>query len=81
MRRFTDTDGRLWDVVVGRESWGTLYALFVPAGAGHDAPVRQALLRSAGYDDAMRELDQLDEAELGALFQGAVPKDTDQGNP
>lgn len=81
MRRFSDADGRLWDAVVGRESWGTLYALFVPAGPGHDAPVRQALLQSVGYDQAMRELELLDDDALRALFRGAEPRETDQEHP
>ncbi len=49
MRRFSDERGETWDAVVGRESWGTLYALFIPAGAAAAQPVRQALLQSAGY--------------------------------
>lgn len=68
MRRFRDREGRTWDVVLGRESWGSLLALFVPTGTG-DAPVRQAPLRSAGYDEATQELNGLDEAALQALLE------------
>jgi hypothetical protein len=74
MRRFADGRGGLWDVVVGRESWGTLYALFVPAG--RDEAVRQALLHAAGYDEAQRELDALDEAALRELLSRATPKES-----
>jgi hypothetical protein len=76
MRRFTDERGEAWDVVVGRESWGTLYALFVPAGIGRTEPVRQTLLRAAGYDQAQRELDSLDEAALREMLRTAVPKES-----
>lgn len=71
MRRFADSTGLLWDAVVSRESWGTLYALFVPAGIGRTEPMRRALLRSEAYDHAERELDELDDDALSALFEGA----------
>lgn len=74
MRRFADHDGRNWDVVVGRESWGTLYALFVPAGVGRSEPIRQALLRSVGYDQAQRELETMAEPRLLRLLAEAQPR-------
>jgi len=73
MRRFLDERAATWDVVVGRESWGTLYALFLPAGAGDAEPMRQALLQSAGYEQAQQELDGLDEQALLALFAASQP--------
>ncbi len=73
MRRFNDERGATWDVVVGRESWGTLYALFVPAGPGQAQPMRQALLQSAGYEQAQQELDGLDDEALHALFAASQP--------
>lgn len=73
MRRFRAPDGTLWDVVLGRESWGALYALFVPAG--HDAPVRQALLEAEGYDAAQTELATLDETRLARLFEESSPRE------
>jgi hypothetical protein len=76
MRRWIDDLGQAWDVVAGRESWGALLALFVPVGVGRPEPVRQAPLRSAGYDAAQRELDSLDDAALAALFRSAKPKET-----
>ena len=76
MRRFVDGDGQAWDVVLGRESWGALYALFVPAGPGHDRPVRQAPLRAAGYDAAHGELMNADEARIAELFRNAVPRES-----
>ena len=67
MRRFRDRSGIEWDVVLGRESWGTSVALFVPPTSS-DLSVRQAALESAAADAAMRELDSLDAAALQALF-------------
>ncbi|MFW6201354.1 MAG: hypothetical protein ACOC8B_02145, partial [Gemmatimonadota bacterium] len=52
MRRFTDADGREWDVVLGRESWGVHYALFVPRGRTRSATSRQDLLDASGYGAA-----------------------------
>jgi len=75
MRRFVDGDGQAWDVVLGRESWGGLYALFVPAGPGQGRPVRQAPLRAVGYDAAHAELMDADEARIAELFRDAVPRE------
>lgn len=72
MRRFTDAEGGTWDVVVGRESWGVLYALFVPVG--RDAVVRQTLLAASGYEAAHSELAELDESELRELLHRSQPK-------
>lgn len=73
MRRFTDGAGREWDVVLGRESWGALLALFVPVR--HNEGARQAPLRAAGYDEAAQELESLDHAALQALLDRSVAKD------
>ncbi len=75
MRRFSDERGEPWDAVVGRESWGTLYALFVPAAPRATAPIRQALLQSAGYEQAQQELDAMDDAALHELFRAAQPRE------
>jgi hypothetical protein len=74
MRRFEDTDGRLWEVIVGRESWGANYALFVPA-AGTAADVRQAILRGASFEDAVTELDELDDDGLQKLLDISTIKE------
>ena len=76
MRRFIDPEGRPWDVVVGRESWGALYALFIPVEPRPGEPARQALLRAAGYNEAHAELASLPDTELAELFRRATPKDT-----
>lgn len=74
VRSFSDPEGRPWDVVLGRESWGTHYAIFVPAGAGRPESPRQTMLRSGAYDAAWRELEELDDAGLTRLFQASEPK-------
>jgi hypothetical protein len=73
MRRFLDRDGQRWDVVLGRESWGALLALFVPAsGTGR---ARQAMLQASAYDAAMQELNELDDAAVQELLDRSVAKD------
>lgn len=72
MRRFRDADGREWDAVLGRESWGGLLALFVPRDGG---TVMQAQLRSDGYDAAQHELDTMEETALHELLRNATEKE------
>lgn len=74
MRRFTDRAGGTWDVVLGRQSWGALLALFVPVGTG-EGQVRQAPLSAVGYDAATQELNELDDAALQALLDRSRPKE------
>lgn len=76
MRSFEDHSGARWDIVVGRESWGTLLALFVPAGPPGERPVRQAPLSGSGYDEAERELASLDESALHRLFERSKLKES-----
>jgi hypothetical protein len=73
MRRYRDRSGAEWDVVLGRESWGTLLALFVPASG--DAAVRQAPLAATAYDAATQELDGMDDAALQALLDRSTLKE------
>jgi hypothetical protein len=72
MRRFTGPDGTDWDVVIGRESWGTICALFVPVRTG--AAVRQAVLRVSSTDAAELLLDEMDEASLSELLSSSTLK-------
>jgi hypothetical protein len=74
MRRFEDRAGTFWDVIVGRESWGANYALFVPA-TGTAADVRQAILRGASFEDAVTELDDLDDEGLQRLLDNSTIKE------
>lgn len=73
VRRYTDPRGRSWDVVVGRESFGALYALFVPA-AETRAETRQALLEADSQLAAREALEEMPEAELTELFERSEPK-------
>jgi hypothetical protein len=73
MRRFRDRDGVEWDVVLGRESWGTLLALFVPVASG--PAVRQAPLAAVAYDIAMQELELLDDDAVQQLLDRSAIKD------
>ena len=72
MRRLDGEDGRVWDVVLGRESWGSIFAIFVPFEAG--ASARQAPLRSRDLREASRELDEMDLPALRDLLKRSVPK-------
>lgn len=72
MRRFRDDEGRTWDAVVGRESWGAFYAILVPDGGGE---VRQAALTGMSSAEAERELEEMGRGDLLALLAGSRPKD------
>ncbi len=72
MRRFDDDEGRSWEVVAGRESWGALFAIFVPVAAGPD--VRQAPLVAASYEEAVALFDRLDDGALRDLLARSEPK-------
>lgn len=73
VRRYTDSRGRSWDVVVGRESFGALYALFVPA-ADTRAETRQALLEADSQMAAREALEAMPEDQLTELFERSEPK-------
>ena len=72
MRTFESADGSGWEVVVGRESWGVCYAIFLPREGG--GPPRQAMLKAASMQEALAELGALDDGELAALLEGATEK-------
>lgn len=61
MRAFHDQQGRRWEAVVGRESYGIQVLLFLPAGGGE---VRKAVMASSTRLEAHRELDALSDIEL-----------------
>lgn len=73
MRRFTDSRGLTWDVVVGRESFGALYAIFTPVGE-NPGVVRQAPLPGDSAGEAARELDELTDEELSDLLERSEMK-------
>jgi hypothetical protein len=67
MRRFFGEDGREWEVVVGRESWGTVVAIFVPVEGGGSP--RQTLLEASTTDEALRHLQLIPEGKLRVLLE------------
>jgi hypothetical protein len=73
VRRFEDPRGRTWDVVVGRESFGALYALFVPAGETR-AETRQTLLQADSQAAAEESLAEMSDDEMTKLFERSEPK-------
>lgn len=70
MRNFRDAEGREWDVVVGRESWGTLVLLFSPR-VGSDN--RVSPLPSETTREAEQELLALDDDELRERLAASTP--------
>lgn len=73
MRRYTDPRGRDWDVVVGRESFGALYALFVPAGETR-AETRQTLLQQESRPRAQAAIEAMSDDEMNDLYERSEPK-------
>lgn len=71
MWTYEDTEGRRWQVVLGRESWGALYALFVPQEGGE---VRQAALAADSYGSAQEEVEGQGADGLDRLFERSRPK-------
>lgn len=74
MRRFDDHDGQGWEAVLGRESWGVLFAIFIPVGGPKGLEMRQAPLAVASHDEATRVFEALDETGLRALLERSEPK-------
>lgn len=70
MRGFTDDAGQRWQVVLGKESWGTLVLVFSPL-AGGDA--RTSPLAAETSFTANAELDALSDAELRDRLRGSRP--------
>ena len=75
MRVFKDLLGNEWEVVVGRESWGTVVAIFILRGK--DEPPRQALLDVSSWDEGNRILLGMAEDELRDLLGASVLKPTE----
>jgi hypothetical protein len=74
MRRFDDGRGTAWEVVLGRESWGSLFAIFIPVEAGTGAEMRQAPISASSPEEATMVFDAMDEAGLCALLERSEPK-------
>ena len=76
MREFVDATGERWDVILGRESWGAFYLLFVPGGERRsDVPVRRAIVEEESQVEASRMLMGATEEELQAFFQRSEPRE------
>jgi hypothetical protein len=73
MRTFEDQSGESWEVVVGRQSWGGVVAIFVPRNGAGD--VRETPLAASGYEEANAELDTLDVHGLRRLLARSLPKE------
>ena len=72
MRRFEDAEGRRWEVIVGRASWGAFQLLFVPEGGGE---TRQVHLEAVSAAEAERALSGLSDEELREHFLDSRPRE------
>lgn len=70
MREFLDVEGRVWDAVVGKESWGTLVIVLSPRDGGE---ARKSILQAETSFDAERELASMEEEELRDRLAVAQP--------
>ncbi len=70
MRSFTDDAGARWQVMIGKESWGTLVLLFSPDSGG-DA--RTSILHAETMLLASAELDALSDDSLRARLRDSRP--------
>ena len=68
MRVFTDDDGRRWQVMIGKESWGTLVLLFSPADGGE---ARTSILSAETQLTANAELDAMTDGGLRDRLRGS----------
>lgn len=77
MWKFEDEDGRGWEIVVGRESWGGFFALFIP-GMGHeeeDIGVRQTPVDADGHSEASRLIDEVGRSGWLRMLSESRPKE------
>jgi hypothetical protein len=70
VRSFLDDEGRRWEVVLGKASWGTLVLIFTPM-AGGDA--RTSVLAAETSFDANAELDALTDDALRDRLRDSRP--------
>ncbi|TVR54263.1 MAG: hypothetical protein EA421_09230 [Gemmatimonadales bacterium] len=71
MQRITDADGQDWDVTVGRGSWGSFMALFIPRG---DGEVREAPLPVGEASEASGSLQDMSREDLLVLLEKSDPR-------
>ena len=72
VRAFRDELGQEWEVVVGRESWGTIVAILVPRTSSE--PPRQAFLEVPSLGEGNRVVLGMNDEGLQALLRNSVPK-------
>ena len=70
MRPLLDDAGRRWQVVLGKESWGTLVLIFTPEGVGDS---RTSVLDSETMIAASAELDAMSDDDLRARLRDSRP--------
>jgi len=70
MRAFSDDTGRRWQVMLGKESWGTLVLLFSPADGGE---MRTSVLSAETMLAANAELDAMSDDDLRARLRESRP--------
>lgn len=71
IRLYRDHRGGRWEVVLGRESWGVLVALFV---SRDEDDVRRVVLDQKSREDAHEYLSGVDAEALDGLFQRSEPR-------
>lgn len=70
MRSFTDDAGARWQVMIGKESWGTLVLVFSPESGG---AARTSILNAETMLLASAELDALPDDSLRARLRDSRP--------
>jgi len=70
VRPLQDEQGRRWQVVLGKESWGTLVLIFTPVADGEP---RTSVLASETMRAATAELDTMSDDDLRARLRDSRP--------
>ena len=72
VRAFKDDLGRDWEVIVGRETWGTIVAIL--GSRNSENPPRQAHLEVPSLGEGNRVILEMAEEDLRALLRDSVLK-------
>lgn len=73
MWKFRDDEGRGWEIVIGRESWGGFLALFIPEE--ENGEIRQASLEADAHGEASRRVEELGRSGWLRLLERSRPKE------
>lgn len=73
MWTFRDEEGRKWEMVVGRESWGGFVVLFIPEDG--DPGIRQTAVEASSQGEANRRVDELGRGGWLNLLDRSRPKE------